>query len=346
MLNWNRIGLHILFWAVYLPLNALLSNALFGYNGPFEAAFGRALVAEGFSLPVKIGLTYFVFYRIVPLYLERSKWWRMLAILLLAFSVSILAYRAVMVYAYRPMFGRIDETAFWEARYFLLTAFDCFITLAAACSIKFVRMQYESVEIEKQLIREKLESELGFLRAQTNPHFLFNTLNNIYALARKKSDQTPDAVMMLSKIMRFVLYECREARVPIESEARVIGDYIALEQLRYSARLRVQYDQNIDEPGCLVAPLMLLPFVENSFKHGAGASTGPAAIEIELNLRQRSLNFSVKNTVEPDAPPAPSGGIGIANVRRQLDLLYNGRHRLEIEQKEHFFSVLLYIDLS
>jgi two-component system LytT family sensor kinase len=128
-------------------------------------------------------------------------------------------------------------------------AFDLFITVAAATTIKMIRVHYKSLEFEQELLREKLQSELNFLRAQTNPHFLFNTLNNLYVLARKKSDRTADAIMMLSKIMRFVLYDCRSPRIPVADEARIIQDYIELEKLRYNDRLRVQYEENIVPPG-------------------------------------------------------------------------------------------------
>jgi sensor histidine kinase YesM len=346
-LPWNRIGLHVLFWAVYLPLNALLSDILFGHAGDFDQAYGRALIVEGFSLPVKMALTYFVFYRVIPLYLERSKLSKLVGILVLAFTVTILLYRLVMNYVFLPLFTEGIEPKFWDAKTLLLTAFDCFITVAAACTIKFVRLQYESLEIEQQLVREKLESELSFLRAQTNPHFLFNTLNNLYALARKKSDLTADAIMMLSKIMRFVLYECRAPRIPVESEARVIQDYIALEKLRYNDRLTIDYQEDIDESGVLIAPLMMLPFVENSFKHGAGAMTGAVEIIIHLELKAHQLVFSVKNTIEWDTPPpASSEGIGMPNVQRQLDLLYPGKHHLEAGKQGAYFVVQLEVSLS
>ena len=346
-LHWHRIGLHVLFWAVYLPLNALLSDILFGYEGDLERAFGQALVAESFSLPVKIALTYFVFYQVIPLYMERSKLSKLLGILLLAFVVCMILYRLVMDYLYAPLYLHGQTMGFCDAKTLLLTAFDCFITLAAACSIKFVRLQFESLEIEQQLIREKLESELSFLRAQTNPHFLFNTLNNLYALARKKSDLTADAVMMLSKIMRFVLYECRAPRIPVESEAQVIQDYIALEKLRYNDRLTVDYQENIDEPGVLITPLLMLPFVENSFKHGAGAMTGAVEILIHLELKAHQLVFSVKNTIDWETPPPPSSeGIGLPNVQRQLDLLYPGKHHLEAGKKGAYFVVELKVTLS
>lgn len=343
-LNWNRIGLHVLFWAVYLPLNAVLSNIMYGQ--PVQQAFGGALVAETFSLPVKILLTYFVFYYIIPTYLERNKAGKLVFTLIVAFAVTILVYRLMMGFTYAPLFQAGKEVDFFSVRAVLLTAFDCFITLAAACTIKFIRLHYESLEFEQQLVREKLESELSFLRAQTNPHFLFNTLNNLYGLARKKSDKTADAIMMLSKILRFVLYECRAPRVAVGAEAQVMRDYIELEKLRYTERLTVRFTENMDYPDTQIAPLMMLPFVENTIKHGAGNSTGDVEILIDLTLKDQHLSFKVKNTVEADAKPSSGSGIGLQNVQRQLDLLYPNRHSLSIGKEAGYFLVDMEVDLS
>ncbi len=168
-------------------------------------------------------------------------------------------------------------------------------------------------------------------------------------LARKKSDKTADAIMMLSKIMRYVIYECRAPRIAVGDEARVIQDYIELEKLRYNTRLSVEYQEEMDNPHTLIAPLLLLPFVENSFKHGAGSTTGKVEIHIQLALRDNDLHFTVKNTVASDFEiPAngSSNGIGLKNVQRQLDLLYPGQYELTTARENGFFKAGLQIHLS
>jgi LytS/YehU family sensor histidine kinase len=194
-------------------------------------------------------------------------------------------------------------------------------------------------------MREKLQSELSFLRAQTNPHFLFNTLNNLYVLARKKADETPQAIMMLSKIMRFVLYECRAPLISVADEAKVIQDYIELEKLRYNDRLVVDYQEDMDDANTAIAPLLLLPFVENSFKHGASGTTGKVVIRIHLFLREADLHFMVENTIDPDTEPTASSGIGLKNVQRQLDLLYPERYDLLTERSDGMYKVDLKVQL-
>lgn len=339
-LDWTRIAYHICFWLVYLFLNSWLGSI---YNG---IELERAFYSEAAVLPVKILLTYFVFYRIIPLYLDRDKVWKLVGLSLVAFAVGIVLYRSVTEFVLFPITnpGRAVPFFNWPGLY--LVAFDLFITVAAATTIKMIRVHYKSLEFEQELLREKLQSELNFLRAQTNPHFLFNTLNNLYVLARKKSDRTADAIMMLSKIMRFVLYDCRAPRIPVADEARIIQDYIELEKLRYNDRLRVQYEENIVPPGGTIAPLLLLPFVENSFKHGATSTTGIANITVRLHVEHNLLDFEVHNTVEGDERPPNPEGIGLKNVKRQLDLIYPGRYDLLVGREGGIFRAHLILKLE
>ncbi|MFN0014049.1 MAG: sensor histidine kinase [Saprospiraceae bacterium] len=339
-LDWTRIGHHIFFWLVYMVLNSWLGSL---YN---NIEIQRAFYGEAAVLPVKILLTYFVFYRIIPLYLDRDKLWKLIGLTLLAFVVGIVLYRAVTEFILFPITnpGRAVPFFNWPGLY--LVAFDLFITVAAATTIKMIRVHYKSLEFEQELLREKLQSELSFLRAQTNPHFLFNTLNNLYVLARKKSDRTADAIMMLSKIMRFVLYDCRAQRIPVADEARIIQDYIELEKLRYNERLRVHYEEDIAPSGGFIAPLLLLPFVENSFKHGAGSTTGRADIVVRLNVHDSVLEFEVRNTVEGEGRQSNTEGIGLINVKRQLDLIYADRYELTVGREGDLFLAQLKINLE
>lgn len=347
-INWTRIALHVVFWLVYLPINAVLSCILRG--APLDTEFYTALIGEAFSLPVKLLFVYFIFYYIIPIYLERSKIWQLVGLLLLAFVAATALYLLEVAWIYFPIRYPGKEINVFSFKGTLLTVFDLFITLAAAGTVKLLRMHYKSLEFEQELLREKLQSELNFLRAQTNPHFLFNTLNNLYVLARKKSDKTADAIMMLSQIMRFVLYECRAPRIAVGEEAQVIKDYIELEKLRYNQRLQVDYATEMDDPNTLIAPLLLLPFVENSFKHGASGTTGNVVIHIDLALRDRTLVFNVKNTVDADedvpASGQNTGGIGMKNVQRQLDLLYPGHYELYTKREKGVFEAELKIRLT
>ena len=341
----KRVSLHVIFWLVYIFLNAVLTSIF--AKQPLPENLPRAMTAEVYSLPAKMALVYFVFYFIIPLYLDRSKVRILVLLTLAAFILTAAVYRLILGWIYYPLFNPLVPFYILNPTGWLLTMFDLFITLAAATTIKMVRVHYESIEFEQELIQEKLRSELSFLRAQTNPHFLFNTLNNLYALSRKKSDKTPDAIMMLSKIMRFMLYECRAPLIPLSDEIKVIRDYIELEKLRFSNRLSVELHEQTDNPDAMIAPLLLLPFVENSFKHGAGSTTGKAHIRIDIALSDNQLQFSVRNTMDAQANPAiEKGGIGLKNVQRQLELLYAGRYSLQAGQSGDQFTVNLSLSLS
>ena len=224
------------------------------------------------------------------------------------------------------------------------TLLDIVSIVAIAVSIKLSRLRLAGVEREKQLVQEKLESELSFLRAQTNPHFLFNTLNNIYALARKKSDQTADVVMRLSKILRFMLYECTTPRIALSDEIKVLKDYIELERLRYNERLTIHFDAEVDEPQMMIAPLLLLPLVENAFKHGVSETRFESEVNIHLSLKQKQLIFSVLNSKMHD-PEENGTGIGLTNIQRQLELIYPGNYQLEIADQKDIFLVKLQLNL-
>jgi two-component system LytT family sensor kinase len=345
-LNWIRIFSHMSFWVVYLMLNAALTCIIQGM--PLPNSMPTALLVEACVLPVKIALTYFVFYYIIPLYLDRDKVYKLVGLLLPAFTIAILIYRLILVYVFSPTFKPDKQIQIFFAPGMYLTSFDLFITLAAATTVKMIRMHYKSIEFEQQLLREKLQSELNFLQAQTNPHFLFNTLNNLYVLARKKSDRTPDAIMMLSQIMRFVLYDCRAPRIRIADEAKVIQDYIELEKMRYNERLTVRYLEEMDNPRAQIAPLLLLPLVENSFKHGANSTTGRAEIIIHLQLKDQQLFFFVDNTDEnpPEQEHRNGGGIGLKNIRRQLELIYPDQYRLDLKKANGRFIANLEIRLE
>jgi two-component system, LytTR family, sensor kinase len=206
---------------------------------------------------------------------------------------------------------------------------------------------YQKLKQATQQLRiEKQEAELNYLKSQTNPHFLFNTLNNIYSLAREKSDQAPEAIMRLSKILRFMLYETGGEYISIEQEVRVINDYIALEKLRYDESLRVNFNYDIEEMKQALPPLLLIPLVENAFKHGVSETRSQPFVDIHLSVHQRQLTFLVKNSSEASSPEVQvKENIGLSNLRRQLQLLYID-YNLSVQQFDSVFTARLNINLG
>lgn len=201
-------------------------------------------------------------------------------------------------------------------------------------------------ETAQQLRIEKQEAELNYLKSQTNPHFLFNTLNNIYSLARDKSDLAPESILRLSKILRFMLYETSGAYIAIEQELKIISDYIELEKLRYDESLHVNFNYDIEDMKQALPPLLLIPLVENAFKHGASETRGHPFVDIHLSVKHRHLALFVKNSTEIFTEERiVKENIGLSNLRRQLELLYTD-YNLSVQQGETMFTATLNINLA
>jgi LytS/YehU family sensor histidine kinase len=222
---------------------------------------------------------------------------------------------------------------------------DVGFAAGVATVIKQIRLQMAAREKEKNLIKEKLETELKFLRNQTNPHFLFNTLNNIYALARKKSDDTADVVMKLSKLLRFMLYESKKNLIPIGDELKMLDDYIELEKIRYNGKLTLSFLREVDNESEQIAPLLLIPFVENAFKHGVSESRFESFINLDLKLQNSVLLFHIENTKESTGQERVRENIGLSNVRRQLELMYKD-YEMDVQNEVNLFKVSLKINLE
>ena len=210
-----------------------------------------------------------------------------------------------------------------------------------------IRHIYNYIKLKQstqQLRIEKKEAELNYLRSQTNPHFLFNTLNNIFSLARDKSDLAPESILRLSKILRFMLYETGGDYIAIEQELKIISDYIALEKLRYDESLHINFNHDIEDMKQAIPPLLLIPLVENAFKHGVSETRGNPFVDIHLSIRNRQLKFVVKNSSEAMDEDVKEN-IGLSNLRRQLELLYK-EYDLSVQQSGSAFIATLKINLA
>jgi len=201
-------------------------------------------------------------------------------------------------------------------------------------------------QAEQQLRIEKQEAELNYLRSQTNPHFLFNTLNNIYSLARDRSELAPESIVRLSKILRFMLYETSGNYISIEQELKIITDYIELEKLRYDETLRINFNYDIEDMKQAIPPLLLMPLVENAFKHGASETRVQPFVDIHISVKNRQLSLVVKNSSETiSSQTEVKENIGLSNLRRQLELLFK-EYDLSLQQDNYVFTAQLKINLS
>jgi two-component system LytT family sensor kinase len=212
--------------------------------------------------------------------------------------------------------------------------------------VKHIYDYRKLIESTQKLRIEKQEAELSYLKSQTNPHFLFNTLNNIYSLARDKSDLAPESILRLSGILRFMLYETGGEYISIEQELKIINDYIELEKLRYDDSLNIIFKYKIEDIKQQLPPLLLIPLVENAFKHGVSETREKPFVDIYLSSDKKQLEFIVKNSVEgPSGEGNVKESIGLSNIRRQLELLYKV-YDLSLQQSEKDFTAILKINLE
>jgi len=287
---------------------------------------------------VLIAFFYLNMYVLVPRILTRKDWLYYAGVILLCFLV-VFALNRLIDYAlirdgFRP--GRPG--------YFVTINFLLVFGLSTALRLTSDRIQFEREREQRE--NENLKSELSLLRSQVSPHFMFNVLNSLASLARKKSDQLEPVIIQLSQLMRYMLYDAGDKRMSVSMEIEYLSNYIDLQKLRFGNDIMITFDTNVTRGDLAIEPMLLIPFVENAFKHGTGLVMNPA-IHIDLVSDDRMLNFSVRNKFSKAIQAKdPGSGIGIQNVRRRLDLLYKGKYLLNLHQDHDWFNVELKLTLQ
>jgi LytS/YehU family sensor histidine kinase len=202
----------------------------------------------------------------------------------------------------------------------------------------------KSVREERQ---ERMQSELSFLRSQISPHFIFNILNSIVYLIRSKSPLAEPVTIKLSELMRYMLYESNDAQIPLEKEVSYLENYVELQKIRFEEDVEIRLNIEGEAGSQLIEPMLMIPFVENAFKHGVGLVVAPL-IDIDLKFSENEMTFKVRNKITPEteADKDSSSGIGLQNVRRRLELLYPGAHRLELNRTDEWFVAGLWLALG
>ena len=306
---------------------------------------GERILNNLWKVPYVLIINYFFFEWALPK-LTIKKWIFSIALVIffiLLYSWGMYAWREIGI-SFHIYTSLIVKTTVAH-----LVAVQMGFSMGAVVIAAITRHIYNYTQLRastQQLRIEKQAAELNYLKSQTNPHFLFNTLNNIYSLSRDKSDLAPESILRLSKILRFMLYETSGDFIAIEQELKIISDYIALEKLRYDESLSVNFNYTVEDMKQALPPLLLMPLVENAFKHGVSETRGQPYVDIHLSIRQRQLEFTVKNSSETLIPgERPKENIGLSNLRRQLELLYN-QHSLSVQQSASTFTAILQINLA
>jgi sensor histidine kinase YesM len=346
----KRIGLHVTFWVIYTLQDAIVGMIWAGSESAVGAGpFWKSLMDALLCLVSKFMFTYFLLEVTVPrIVAGKYPLARIVGEIVVVLLISIFVYRVIAFYLIFPQVYHVHSpTGLLELRGIFAAMMDIGFVAGVATALKFGMIQVRVKENEKLLIREKLEAELKFLRQQTSPHFLLNTLNNVYALARKKSDDTAEVVMKLSELLRFILYESSDPTIPLIEEIKVLEDYLELERMRYDHRLTVSFGKELDAECYRITPLLLLPFVENAFKHGISESRFESYVDIDIRVNRGRLEYRVENSKDdgPHEPSNKNNNIGLVNVRRRLELTYKD-YDLDIREGENSYRVSLSLNLE
>ena len=215
-----------------------------------------------------------------------------------------------------------------------------------AIAIKFYKRWNEKDFQEQKVQKEKVEAELQMLKTQINPHFLFNTLNSIYVLAMKQSEQTANTVMKLSDILDYILYRINTPKIAIANEKNIIKNYIDLEKIRFSNRVDLDFNTDLKSKDIQIPPMLIIPFIENAFKHGVAKSMERSWIKISIKETDGLLNILVANSKTQNILRDKTGGIGLINVKKRLNLLYGEKYHLDISEKQMQYLVSLSIPIN
>jgi len=336
----NRVFMHITYWVVMVLLFTFFWGTRYGN-------YWVCFYNELYFLPVKLVATYFGLYYLIP-QLFKGNYLRVILLAIVTIIGSGILQRILGYYAFSPLLGFYNPNVpLFDTTDILHQIININAVMILPFSIKFYSYSMEKENRILILSREKSQAELQFLRSQIQPHFLFNVLNDIYAMSLMQSEKTPESILKLSDLMRYVLQESAADVVLIEKEINYIRNYIDLEKLRYSDRFTVDLQVTGDINNFYITPLLLLPFVENAFKHSSTNEKGGAWIKINLAVNNQQMSLIISNSFDPEVPKQQhvSSGIGIKNVRKRLDILYPGSYTFETEISDLSYKTVLNINL-
>jgi two-component system LytT family sensor kinase len=323
---------HILFWLIML-LSFFVDIAEY-----WQLDITAFTISIFIRLCLIAILMYGNLYLLIPLFFNKRRffiYFLLLGLLITGFSLS---YHAIY---FKTNSETFELNSDWR---FVLNVFLALRFLFISFLFIFLKTAFEKEKELSQVKLDKIKTELDYLRAQVNPHFLFNTLNNLYGLALKKSDKAPEAIMRLADIMDYMLYTNDDLKVPLSKEIRNVENYIELEKLRQGNNAAISFVKSGQEAGLAIVPSLLLPLVENGFKHGINQLAKGAYINISANVTDNKLSFYINNN-KPDNKNPDGHGIGIRNLKNRLDFFYKERHTLSIKETVNTFSVKLTITL-
>ncbi|MGL1888175.1 MAG: sensor histidine kinase [Reichenbachiella sp.] len=332
---------HASFWLTYFIFNWLRWGS---YFDDYVYSFQSNIV----EFTLHIILVYFALYWLMPRLIPKSVGWFIISLtfstLVTALIKIVLNFILVTTDIYPE--SHAEETSLFDFNYVLAAFIGEIYVVGIAIAIKATGDWIEYKNKASELVKINLETELSFLKSQIQPHFFFNTLNNLYSLTLDKSDKAPYTVLKLSELMSYVIYDAKQKRVPLINEIKHIQNYLDLEMLRYGDRLEIDLGISGDIEGKVIPPVLLLPFIENSFKHGTKVDSETIPIDILIEVTAEELTFTCKN-LKSDENELDNGlenyknGVGLENTKRRLNLVYPDSHYLEVIEDDKTYKTIL-----
>lgn len=336
--KWVTVLLHVAVWVIVFSLPYLLSPS-YDPNRPIDPDRRGFFYLNIFTDFFWAGVFYLNAYVLTPRLVYVRKY-------LLYGFILLCVYCTIMIFhgLFFTWLIKSKPFIFQLSASFNLTTFLLTVTVSIIFKMMQDKSRTDKIYQEKQ--EENLRSELSFLRSQISPHFVFNVLNNVVALIRLKSDQLEPTVMKLSSLMQYMLYETDEDRVMLRTEAEYLQSYIDLQRQRFGSKVELNVSIELDNNGYTIEPMLMIPFVENAFKHGVGMIEKPQ-IDISMFTKGKNLYFTVHNkfNINDTETKDKISGIGLSNVKRRLNLLYYNQHELLVTRKDGWFSVSLQLNL-
>ena len=337
--KWMTVLLHIAAWLLLFSLPFLLRPSMNNRPPNQEQQTGITILRYILNDLIYVGFFYLNAAVLIPKFIYRRRY-RDYAI------IAGIAFPCVLFLTWLIFFKLMGMPGFNLSGHILFNFFFFLFFLAGSTAYRMIKDRTRTDRIAREKENENLKTELSLLRSQASPHFMFNVLNNMVALARKKSDLLEPSLLKFSSLMRYMLYEADEEKVSLEKEIEYLQSYIDLQQQRFGKNVEVNVDMNKVNQLYEIEPMLLIPFVENAFKHGTGMIE-QAQIRYELKTENSKLCFNVRNKYDPTSIEIKdkTSGIGLSNVRRRLNLLYGDNHKLLIDQKDNWFTVSLQLNL-
>ena len=303
-----------------------------------------------FLMPVTIATTYVSIYNLIPNYLIPKKYNLFLLYSSYTFIISMFTIFLSIFFGFAFLsnfeFGEMNTIN--RSGIFIITCVYLVVIIVSAFKLLKLNLKQSKTNavLEAKFLESQLklkEQELKYLKMQIHPHFLFNTLNTMYGFALKKAEETPEMILKLSNLLDYLLYQVDKPFVSLDDEIHLIEDYISLEEMRFNDTLKVNFNKHISIPNIEVSPMLFIPFVENSFKHGSIVN-GLLQIHISIKANADSIDFSIRNSHSKDAHT--NEGIGLDNIKKRLELLYPKRYTLDVTEDESNFKVRLQLFLN